>query len=64
MAGAESDAASKRTLRSVGVAMSSAIHDLAENDVSLAEGAAARAIELIAVFHRRHPEYAAPRLRH
>ncbi len=58
IAGAEGDAALEMVLRSVVVAMSSAIEDLAENDLSLAEGASARAIELIAVLHRRHPEYA------
>ncbi len=47
IAGAEGDAVLEMVLRSVGVAMSSAIEDLVENNLSLAEGAAARAIDCL-----------------
>ena len=53
----EGDVALDMVMSSVGQAMLSVAGDLALSDVLLAEDIAVRATDLIATFHRRHPDY-------
>lgn len=53
----EGDDALGMVMTSVGRALLTVADDLAQNDLTLAEDVAVRAVTLITTFHCRHPQY-------